>query len=53
MKKTEDQTKEAIQAGYRYALALTHHHFEAEDLVQEAWMRTLSRYGKLPVRTVL
>lgn len=51
--KAEDEAKEAIQAGYRYGLALTHHHFEAEDLVQEAWMRILSRYGRLPARTVL
>lgn len=53
MEKAEKKVKEAIQAGYRYALALTHHHFEAEDLVQEAWMRVFSRYGRLPARTVL
>lgn len=53
MEKSEKEAKEAIQAGYRYGLALTHHHFEAEDLVQEAWMRILSRYGRLPARTVL
>lgn len=38
------QIRELLQAGYRYALALTHHHYEAEDLVQEAWMRVFNAF---------
>jgi DNA-directed RNA polymerase specialized sigma24 family protein len=38
-----------LQAGYRYALALTHHHYEAEDLVQEAWLRFWCRSGSAPL----
>ncbi|MCR9143747.1 MAG: RNA polymerase sigma factor [bacterium] len=33
------QSSELIQAGYRYALALTHDRHEAEDLVHDAWLK--------------
>ena len=33
---------ELVQAGYRYALSIALHHQDAEDLVQQAWMK-LSR----------
>jgi RNA polymerase sigma factor (sigma-70 family) len=36
---------ERLQSGYRYALALTHHSADAEDLVQEAWLNLCRRYG--------
>jgi len=42
-----------IQAGYRYGLSLTHHHYDAEDLVQQAWMKCLHRYGKVENRSLL
>jgi len=42
-----------VQAGYRYALALTHHHYDAEDLVQQAWMKCHHRYGGVNNRTIL
>lgn len=47
------QTRETIQAGYRYALALTHHHYDAEDLVQQAWMKCHHRYGRVKNRSML
>ena len=37
--------KAMLQRGFRYALALTHDSAEAEDLVQEAWLRC-RRKGK-------
>ena len=42
-----------VQAGYRYALSLTHHHYDAEDLVQQAWMKCHHRYGRVKNRTLL
>ncbi|MEM7792171.1 MAG: RNA polymerase sigma factor [Verrucomicrobiota bacterium] len=47
------QPRELIQAGYRYALSLTHHHYDAEDLVQQAWMKCYYRYGKIKNRALL
>lgn len=47
------EIREHLQAGYRYALALTHHHYEAEDLVQEAWLRVWRKYGKRSTRGLL
>lgn len=46
-------TRQLIQAGYRYALSLTHHHYDAEDLIQQAWMKCHHRYGKVKNRTIL
>lgn len=37
--------RELIQAAYRYALSLTHREADAEDLVQEAWLRLHQKYG--------
>lgn len=42
-----------LQAGYRYALALTHQSHDAEDLVQEAWINLSRRYGGVESRAVL
>lgn len=36
-----------IQAGFRYALSLVHNESDAEDLVQEAWLR-LANKGSEP-----
>jgi RNA polymerase sigma-70 factor, ECF subfamily len=34
-----------LQSGYRYALSLTHHAQDAEDLLQEAWLKLCRKYG--------
>ena len=44
---------ELLQAGYRYALALTHHPQDAEDLAQEAWLNLSRRYGRVESRAIL
>lgn len=36
---------ELLQSGYRYALSLTHHRADAEDLAQQAWLNLCRRYG--------
>jgi RNA polymerase sigma factor (sigma-70 family) len=42
-----------MQSGYRYALSLTHHGHDAEDLVQEAWLNLCRRYGSASSRAAL
>jgi RNA polymerase sigma-70 factor (ECF subfamily) len=44
---------ERLQKGYRYALALTHHPADAEDLVHEAWLNLCRRYGRVDSNAVL
>jgi RNA polymerase sigma-70 factor (ECF subfamily) len=44
---------ERLQSGYRYALALTHHAADAEDLVQEAWLNLSRRYGRIESNALL
>src|SRR5579862_6516176 len=44
---------ERLQKGYRYALALTHHPEDAQDLVQEAWLNLARRYGRVETNAVL
>jgi RNA polymerase sigma factor (sigma-70 family) len=44
---------ELLQSGYRYALALTHHRADAEDLVQESWLNLCRRYGEVASCAVL
>ena len=44
---------ERLQKGYRYALALTHHAADAEDLVHEAWLNLSRRYGRVESNAVL
>lgn len=36
---TEDKLEALLQSGFRYACSLTHQPAEAEDLVQEAWLK--------------
>lgn len=38
--------KDWIQQGYRYAYALTHHQQNAEDLVQDAWLKLCRAKGR-------
>jgi RNA polymerase sigma-70 factor (ECF subfamily) len=49
----ETSEAELLQSGFRYALALTHHREEAEDLVQETWLNLCRRYGRVENRAVL
>ncbi len=44
---------ELLQSAFRYALALTHHPEDAEDLVHEAWMNLRDSYGGVESRAVL
>ena len=37
--------RELLDTGFRYALALTHSATDAEDLVQEAWLKLYERHG--------
>ena len=49
-----DNSAEAwVQAGFRYALSLTHNREDAEDLVQTAWVRLTQRYGQVKNRSML
>ncbi|MGF1507926.1 MAG: RNA polymerase sigma factor [Myxococcota bacterium] len=41
-----------LRGGYRYAMALTHHHRDAEDLVHDAWISAQTRWSK-PTRRYL
>ncbi|MDQ8205268.1 RNA polymerase sigma factor [Pelagicoccus sp. SDUM812003] len=47
-----DET-ELIQAGYRYALSIARHHQDAEDLVQQAWLKLQRAYGRVEGTPVL
>ena len=42
------QFRELAQSGFRYALSLSHHHHDAEDLAQQAWLK-LQRNGSGPI----
>lgn len=48
-----DRVEELLLAGYRYALALTQHPQDAEDLVQQGWLQHLATYGKTPGLSLL
>ncbi len=47
------EDRDLLQSGYRYGLSLTHREADAEDLVQEAWMRLLRRHGSSPTPSLL
>ena len=42
------QFRELAQSGFRYALSLSHHHHDAEDLAQQAWLKLQSN-GSSPI----
>jgi len=44
---------ELLHCGYRYALSLTHHRHDAEDLTQEAWVKLCRRYGQASSKAAL
>lgn len=50
---TPEPLRDWLQSAYRYALSLTAHPHDAEDLVQEACVRCQRRYGRIPSRAVL
>jgi RNA polymerase sigma factor (sigma-70 family) len=49
----EPSDADLLQSGCRYALALSHHPQDAEDLLQEAWMHLFRKYGTVESRAVL
>lgn len=48
-----DETIELLQAAYRYAISLTAHPEEAEDLVHDSWLRVVERYGNRVDRALI
>ena len=44
--------EELLQVGFQYACALTHHHHDAEDLVQTAWLKLYQRYGAMTTKAL-
>lgn len=44
--------EELLQSGFQYAYALTHHHHDAEDLVQTAWLKLHQRYGTVSTKAL-
>ena len=51
--KTVGNQHDLIQAGYGFAVSLTHHPEDAEDLVQQACFRVISKKGKIESRAYL
>lgn len=51
--KPEFTEEELLQAGYRFALSLCHHREEAEDLVQETWLKLSKSYGGVENQAIL
>jgi RNA polymerase sigma-70 factor, ECF subfamily len=50
---TPDDEASLLEAGFRFAMSLTHHREEAEDLIQEAWLNLCRRYGGVESRALL
>jgi DNA-directed RNA polymerase specialized sigma24 family protein len=48
----ESDQCELLQAAFRYAFSLTHHQYDAEDLVQSAWLKLLSMKAKIPAKNL-
>ena len=49
----ESHELELLQCGYRYAVSLTHHHADAEDIAQQAWVNLCRRHGRVASRAAL
>lgn len=47
------EEKDLLQAGYRYALSLTHHPQDAEDVVQTACLKLYSKKGRIKSKSLL
>lgn len=48
-----DTTVELLNAGYRYAQALSGSSADAQDLVHDAWLRTVDKHGPTPDKALL
>ena len=48
-----DTTVELLNAGYRYAQALSGSAADAQDLVHDAWLRTIDKHGPTPDKALL
>ena len=49
----ESDQRELLQPAFRYAFSLTHHQYDADDLVQSAWLKLLSMKAKPPEKHLL
>ncbi len=45
--------RDLLQAGFRYALSLVHNETDAEDLVQEGWLRLYEKRGRKMSKSLL
>jgi len=45
--------RDLLLAGFRYAYSLANRHHDAEDLVQEAWVRISALHGSVPNKSLL
>ena len=44
--------RDLLQAGFRYAFSLTHNQHEAEDLVQDVWLKLYEKEGKISSKSL-
>ena len=49
----EQNLRSIIQSGYRYALSLTHHRQDAEDIIQQACLKILRKRNSLVSKSYL
>lgn len=52
-KKSAHDEEELLQAGFRFALSLTHHTHDAEDLTQQSWLNLARRHGRVRDKSLL
>lgn len=45
--------EDLLQAGFRFALSLTHHTHDAEDLTQQSWLNLARRQGRVRDKSLL
>ena len=45
--------EELLQSGFRFALSLTHHAHDAEDLTQQSWLNLARRHGRVRDKSLL
>lgn len=45
--------EELLQAGFRFALSLTHHTHDAEDLTQQSWLNLVRHQGHVKNKSLL
>jgi len=50
---SQRELRDLLSAGYRYSCALRNNPADAQDLVQEAWLRVVQAYGARPSQAVL